>query len=128
MSLVSQLANMKFITVPETSTSITTVAFATVLITWMSTKFLNWAWLRPRKLEKLFREQGFSGNPYRFLHGDIHEALTLIKQAETKIINPPHDYMLRVLPFESHILQKYGKLSNPVSVLQIRFNVLDLIA
>ncbi|KAG5597309.1 hypothetical protein H5410_038541 [Solanum commersonii] len=53
------------------SNIIATICVAILLIyTW---KVLNWAWFRPKKLEKYFRQNGLKGNPYKLLYGDLNE-------------------------------------------------------
>ncbi|KAD3641965.1 hypothetical protein E3N88_31189 [Mikania micrantha] len=36
-------------------------------------QFFNWVWLRPKAMEKSLREQGLTGNRYRFFFGDLKE-------------------------------------------------------
>lgn len=45
---------------------------AVVLMVW-AWRVLKWAWFVPKKLEKKLREQGFKGNSYRLLVGDVKE-------------------------------------------------------
>ncbi|XP_022848536.1 cytochrome P450 CYP72A219-like isoform X1 [Olea europaea var. sylvestris] len=74
-------------------------------------RIANWLWFRPRKIEKYLRAQGFSGNPYRPIHGDSKEMAAMIKQANSKPINLSDDIIPRALPFHHHIINKYGKNS-----------------
>ncbi|GKD98658.1 cytochrome P450 CYP72A219-like protein [Tanacetum coccineum] len=58
---------------------------------------LNWVWLKPRRLEKwLIRDQGYKGNSYKLLIGDMRELVTMVKEVSEgdkwikhrQIINP----------------------------------------
>nr|XP_027127153.1 cytochrome P450 CYP72A219-like [Coffea arabica] len=77
-----------------------------VAVSW---KALNWVWFRPKKLEKLLKEQGFRGNPYKLLHGDIKEMSTLHKEAQSKNLNLSDDIVPRVIPQYLGAVKKYGK-------------------
>ncbi|XP_044473135.1 cytochrome P450 CYP72A219-like [Mangifera indica] len=94
--------------------SVTSISFSiafTVILTCLW-KVLNWVWLKPKKLEKLLRQQGFSGNSYKLLHGDTKEMFMITKQAKTTPINPlSHDIAPRVVPFHHLIIKNYGKKS-----------------
>ncbi|CAI9088912.1 OLC1v1023367C1 [Oldenlandia corymbosa var. corymbosa] len=70
---------------------------------------VNWVWLKPKKTEKLLREQGFNGNPYKMLHGDTKEMGAMIKEAYSKPIKLCDDIVPRVLPFQHHLINKYGE-------------------
>ncbi|KAJ0045145.1 hypothetical protein Pint_04876 [Pistacia integerrima] len=60
----------------------------------------------------LLRQQGFSGNSYKLLHGDTKEMFTMTKQAESEPTNPlSHDIAPRIIPFHHHIIMNYGKNS-----------------
>ncbi|XP_044473502.1 cytochrome P450 72A397-like isoform X2 [Mangifera indica] len=73
---------------------------------------LNWIWLKPKKVEMMLRQQGFSGNSYKLLHGDTKEMFMMTKQAETTPISPfSHDIAQRVIPYYHHIIKYYGKNS-----------------
>ncbi|KAK4384155.1 Secologanin synthase [Sesamum angolense] len=61
------------------------VLSCTVVLTIYAWKILNWVWFVPRKLEKSLRQQGFVGNPYRFLLGDVKEMTRMAKQAYSKM-------------------------------------------
>ncbi|CAI9089124.1 OLC1v1023633C1 [Oldenlandia corymbosa var. corymbosa] len=74
-------------------------------------KALNWVWFEPRKLEKKLREQGFRGNPYNFLHGDLKEISSLFQQAHSKAINLSDDVVPRVIPHLHQTVERYGKNS-----------------
>ncbi|TYI41808.1 hypothetical protein ES332_A01G051900v1 [Gossypium tomentosum] len=45
---------------------------------------LNWVWLAPKRLERCLRQQGFAGNTYRFLSGDIKQLSTMGRQTKAK--------------------------------------------
>lgn len=71
-------------------------------------KFVTWVWLRPKKLEKLLREQGLDGNPYRLLVGDIKDLISLTKLHQPRSIQlsdhlPPH-----IHPYYHRTIAKYG--------------------
>ena len=83
-------------------TSFTFVLFA---VSW---RILNWIWLKPRQLEKLLREQGFSGNPYRVLFGDMKDSSKLAKEAMSKPIDLSDNIAPRVQPFVHQIIRTYG--------------------
>ncbi|KAI4323109.1 hypothetical protein L6164_022741 [Bauhinia variegata] len=75
-------------------------------------KLLNWLWLRPKKLEKLLREQGLQGNPYRLLVGDINQMLKTQNEAKSKPINLSDDIVPRVFSFNLQTLNKYDHVTN----------------
>ncbi|KAL9265168.1 Cytochrome P450 72A397-like protein [Drosera capensis] len=72
---------------------------------------VNSLWLMPKKLEKCLREQGFAGNPYCFLVGDLLELSKLSTVARSTRIKLSDDYCHRVLPMEHQTLKTYGKNS-----------------
>ncbi|XP_044472844.1 cytochrome P450 CYP72A219-like [Mangifera indica] len=74
--------------------------------------FVDWVWLKPKKLENLLRKEGFSGNSYRLLHGDTKEMFMVSKEAKNRPMSPgSHDIGWRILPFEHRIISNYGKNS-----------------
>ncbi|KAF5814705.1 putative secologanin synthase [Helianthus annuus] len=56
------------------------IAIIVVVILRWGWKLLNWAWLNPKKLEKSLREQGYKGNSYKLLKGDLIELATMVKE------------------------------------------------
>ncbi|KAL5804845.1 hypothetical protein ACOSQ3_031647 [Xanthoceras sorbifolium] len=96
-----------------TSTSFLS-GFTTIVIAWLFMMVVEWVWLKPKKLEKWLRQQGFSGNSYRLFHGDMKEMSAMRKEATAKPINlsdSHHNIVPRILPFVHHIITKYGKKS-----------------
>ncbi|XP_044474804.1 cytochrome P450 CYP72A219-like isoform X1 [Mangifera indica] len=78
----------------------------------MSVEVAGLGLLKPKKLEKFLRQQGFSGNHYKLFHGDTTEMIMMRKQAKTRPISPfSHDIASRVIPFHHHICRNYGKNS-----------------
>ncbi|CAI9089123.1 OLC1v1023632C1 [Oldenlandia corymbosa var. corymbosa] len=72
-------------------------------------KVFNWAWLRPKKLEKRLKRQGFRGNRYRLVIGDFKDISDLLKEAHSKPIGLVDDFVPRVVPHFLQALNKYGK-------------------
>ncbi|XP_059284995.1 cytochrome P450 CYP72A219-like [Lycium ferocissimum] len=78
-----------------------------LVYTW---KVLNWAWFRPKKLEKFLRQQGLSGTSYRLLHGDLKELYKSIKEAQSKPINDlSNNIAPRIIPYFIQTISKCGK-------------------
>ncbi|KAH6785337.1 hypothetical protein C2S51_037792 [Perilla frutescens var. frutescens] len=78
------------------------------LIAW-GVKLLNWVWLRPKRLERLLRQQGLNGNSYRLLLGDMKDLISAVKHEQFKPIQlsdnlPPH-----IFPYFYQIIAKYGE-------------------
>lgn len=80
-----------------------------ILVTW-SWKIVNWIFFQPKKIERYLRGQGLKGNPYRLWHGDLKDIKDINIQAQSKAINLHDNISSYVLPFEHHIIQKYGRL------------------
>nr|QFS19032.1 cytochrome P450 72A66v2 [Medicago truncatula] len=76
-----------------------------------SWKVLNWLWLKPKKLEKLLKEQGLKGNPYRLLVGDMKEYFNMEKEAKSKSMNLSDDITPRVIPYYNESVRIHGKNS-----------------
>ncbi|PKI54284.1 hypothetical protein CRG98_025344 [Punica granatum] len=77
-------------------------------LTW-AWRVLNWVWLRPKKLERFLRQQGLSGNSYRFLFGDLKETSRMFKDARSRPIGPSDDILPRVFPFVLQSVNTHGK-------------------
>jgi hypothetical protein len=69
---------------------------------------LNWLWLRPKKLEKLLREQGLQGNPYKILLGDTKDLFKMEKEARSKPMNLSDDIAPRVIPYTQQSVKIHG--------------------
>ncbi|KAG9146083.1 hypothetical protein Leryth_022160 [Lithospermum erythrorhizon] len=80
-------------------------AVIVVLYTW---RIINWVWLKPKKLEKIMRAQGFNGNSYKVLHGDLKEMTKAIEEANSKPLNLSDDILPRSVPHPYQLVQKYG--------------------
>ncbi|KAL9273978.1 Cytochrome P450 72A397-like protein [Drosera capensis] len=78
-----------------------------VAMTW-AWRLFEWVWVKPKALEKQLRQQGLSGNPYRFLYGDTNDRTTMALQAISKPIAFSDDYVPRVIPFQYHTIKKHG--------------------
>ncbi|XP_043689496.1 cytochrome P450 CYP72A219-like [Telopea speciosissima] len=89
---------------------ISIVIFCILVVLW-GWKVLEWIWWRPKKLERLLKEQGIKVTPYKLLLGDLKETQRLFEEARSKPINLSHDIVPRVLPFHLQTIQKYGKKS-----------------
>lgn len=71
---------------------------------------MNWVWLKPKKLEKCFKKQGFKGKSYRLFFGDTKERDRMLAEARSKPMPQfSHDYLSRVLPFVHHTVNNYGQ-------------------
>ncbi|CAJ2659454.1 unnamed protein product [Trifolium pratense] len=84
------------------------ILLATLVWAW---KMLIWSWLRPKKLEKLLREQGLKGNPYKLLVGDMKEFMKMQKEARSKPMPLSDDIVPHVFPFGNQSVAKHGKNS-----------------
>ncbi|KAL0406688.1 UNVERIFIED_CONTAM: cytochrome [Sesamum latifolium] len=74
-------------------------------------KVLNWVWFRPKKLEKLLRQQGLNGNPYRLFLGDMQDLTNVLKTEQRKTLKLSDDLLPHILPYYHNIIDKYGKHS-----------------
>ena len=84
------------------------ISCAILALVYVTSKFLNWIWIRPKKLEKFLRQQGFHGNSYNLFHGDLAEMKAATREALSIPINFSNDIFPRVSPFYHKALQKYG--------------------
>ncbi|KAI4323112.1 hypothetical protein L6164_022744 [Bauhinia variegata] len=101
-------------------------------------RVLNWVWLRPKRLEKRLREEGFKGNSYRLLFGDERELRSMMQDVKTRPINLEDDPVPRVLPYQDKTVKRYGKncfiwigptplviLMNPEHIKEVFNNMVD---
>ncbi|KAL6999706.1 hypothetical protein U1Q18_000862 [Sarracenia purpurea var. burkii] len=66
-------------------------------------RVVNWVWLKPKKMERCLREQGFKGNPYKLLYGDTKDFISKIRESGSKPMEPTSDDLVsRILPFYYH--------------------------
>ncbi|XP_047327300.1 cytochrome P450 CYP72A219-like [Impatiens glandulifera] len=81
-----------------------------LLLLW---RVLEWVWFGPKRLERLLRNQGFHGNPYKPVNGDLNQLLAMNKQAHSAPISlsDHHDVITRVDPFGLHTVNRHGKKS-----------------
>ncbi|KAF3339940.1 Cytochrome P450 72A15 [Carex littledalei] len=82
-----------------------------LLLTWGAARALEWAWFRPRRLERVLREQGLRGTVYRPLVGDFKENTQLNKEACAKPMPLSHDIIPRVEPLLHRSMKEFGKQS-----------------
>lgn len=91
-------------------TNVLAAAFLIITLILVTLHFINSLWLTPKKLEKCLRDQGFHGNPYRLIYGDVAEITHMAKSALSKPISSlSHDIIPHIMPFFHQIIQRYGK-------------------
>nr|AYU65305.1 root-preferentially expressed cytochrome P450 CYP-117747 [Atropa belladonna] len=94
----------------ETMYQINPFFFAVIILSIGAWNVLNWVWLRPKRLEKCLRRQGFRGNDYRLFYGDKKDMSKMIKEARnSKPISISDDILPRVIPHIFQTVKKYGK-------------------
>ncbi|KAG8386771.1 hypothetical protein BUALT_Bualt03G0183600 [Buddleja alternifolia] len=89
---------------------IVSACLALVVLIYYTWRILDWAYITPKTLGKRLRKQGFKGNSYKLVSGDLKEMLQMIEEANSKPINLDDDIKRRVLAFFINIFQKYGAL------------------
>ena len=89
-------------------------------------KILDWVWLKPKRLEKCLRQQGLTGNPYRFLSGDIKENFAMSKQARAKPMALSDDIAQYVAPFLHQTVRNYGLSKIMVHIDQLYYIIFFL--
>ena len=87
---------------------IVSVTMSCVLLLSLLSRLFYWAWWKPMRLQKLFKDQGIVGPPYRVLIGNIMEDVRSIKEAWSKPMNLSHKIVPRVIPFIHQIVTRYG--------------------
>ncbi|KAL9230037.1 hypothetical protein vseg_005431 [Gypsophila vaccaria] len=88
------------------------VAFSlvTIFIVGWSWKIINWVYLKPKRLEKCLKKQGFKGNSYRILYGDTKDIASMLEETTSKPMEHfTNDYFPRIFPFLYQTIQKYGE-------------------
>nr|UMZ08746.1 cytochrome P450 [Aralia elata] len=86
-------------------------SFFAIVVVILGWRIFNWVWLRPKKLEKYLRNQGFNGNSYKLFFGDLKDMVVMIKEAKSKPINLSDDIVPRIMPLNHKTIQTYGKNS-----------------
>ncbi|XP_047336105.1 cytochrome P450 CYP72A219-like [Impatiens glandulifera] len=104
------------------ATSLVLLLAVVITLIW---KVINWVWIRPKRLEKLLRQQGLKGNPYRIFHGDLKELKAMVEATNSRPIDLSNDITSRVLPFHRHIIDNYGKNSYMWVGPIVRVNVME---
>ncbi|KAK9085351.1 hypothetical protein Sjap_025762 [Stephania japonica] len=104
--------------------SIWVVICAALVCFWVA-KVLIWVWWKPRKLEKLLREQGFNGTSHMYMFGDLKQLVSTTKKARSKPIELSHSIVPRVFPFIQETIQRQGPMSYIWFGVTPRVNILD---
>ncbi|XP_047329541.1 cytochrome P450 CYP72A219-like [Impatiens glandulifera] len=78
---------------------------------WWGWGILEWIWLKPRRVENHLRSQGYRGNPYKVLFGDLKDFSALSKLARSTPISLSDDIVPRVVPFLHKTINTYGRKS-----------------
>jgi len=85
-----------------------TMSLIVILVLIWVWKILNWLWFKPKRLEKLLREEGFQGNPYKLFVGDSKEFLQMRNEALSKPMNLSDDIVPRVSSYIHHSVNTHG--------------------
>ncbi|KAK1438010.1 hypothetical protein QVD17_03811 [Tagetes erecta] len=96
------------VTMSPTAACYGVAAVAVAMIAAYGWRFLNWVWLKPKKMEKMLREQGLNGNKYKFLFGDLKEMVNMSNQAKLKPIKLTDSIVPRVMPFNYTSAKTYS--------------------
>ncbi|KAK1299344.1 Secologanin synthase [Acorus calamus] len=62
---------------------------------------------QPKKLERLLKDQGMKGSPYKFLMGDLRDNARLMREARSRSIPLTHDIVPRVTPLFDQLVKTH---------------------
>ncbi|RDX71573.1 hypothetical protein CR513_49062, partial [Mucuna pruriens] len=89
-----------------------TMAFSfALLVFYIIIRLVNNIWWRPRRTEKLLRQQGIRGSSYKPFEGDISDMQNSVQKASSKAISLNHQIIPRVIPFFHKMVQQHGNVS-----------------
>ncbi|CAM0907022.1 unnamed protein product [Alopecurus aequalis] len=87
-------------------------AVAGSVLAWFAVRALEWAWWRPRSLERALRSQGLRGTAYRSVAGDAPLLVRLNKEARSRTMPLGcHDVVPRAMPLFHQAMKEHGKTS-----------------
>ena len=87
-------------------------AVAGAVLAWFAVRALEWAWWRPRRLERALHSQGLRGTAYRSLAGDAPLLERLNKEARSQSLPLGcHDVVPRAMPLFHHAMKEHGAFS-----------------
>ncbi|VAH00038.1 unnamed protein product [Triticum turgidum subsp. durum] len=79
---------------------------------WCAVWALEWAWWRPRRLDRALRSQGLRGTAYRPVAGDSPLMQRLNREARSRAMPLGcHDVVPRAMPLFHRAMQEHGKMS-----------------
>ncbi|KAL6999696.1 hypothetical protein U1Q18_000851 [Sarracenia purpurea var. burkii] len=94
----------------EATVSSVIISLALVTLLTCACKVVNWVWLKPKKMERCLREQGFKGYPYKLLYGDAKDLISKMRESGPKPMEPTSDDVVpSILPFHHHSVNLHGK-------------------
>ncbi|KAK9714368.1 hypothetical protein RND81_06G089000 [Saponaria officinalis] len=86
------------------------LALSLVAVTLVAWHFIHSLWLRPKYLENFLRKQGFGGNPYRPINGDLADSTHMLQSSLSKPMPLlSHDLVPRLAPFAQHLINLHGE-------------------
>lgn len=82
------------------------------VLAWCAVRVAEWAWWRPRRLERALRSQGLRGTAYRSLAGDAALGVRLNGEARSRTLPLRcHDVVPRAMPMFHQAMKEHGKIS-----------------
>ncbi|KAG9455258.1 hypothetical protein H6P81_008162 [Aristolochia fimbriata] len=94
------------------------------LLLWVF-RVLYSVWWKPKRLEKLLKDQGIVGPRYKLLYGNLKENAALNREAQSKPMGFSHNIIPRVSPLLHRTVEKYGNMSLMWMGTQPRVIILD---
>jgi hypothetical protein len=106
------MATSSPLAVPWEDQQLVLYAVAGAALAWCAVRALEWAWWRPRRLERALRSQGLRGTAYRSLAGDMPLLVRLNKEARSRTMPLGcHDVVPRALPLFHQAMKEHGACS-----------------
>ncbi|XP_042441869.1 cytochrome P450 CYP72A219-like [Zingiber officinale] len=82
---------------------------AALLVAAWAVRMLNWAFWKPRRLDRALRSQGLKGSSYRPISGDLKDFVRLAEEARAKPMPFSHAIFSHVSPFLQSATEAHGK-------------------
>ncbi|KAM0841880.1 hypothetical protein ACQ4PT_058728 [Festuca glaucescens] len=87
-------------------------AIAGAVLAWCAVRTLEWAWWRPRRLERALQSQGLRGTAYHSVAGDAPLLERLNREARSRTMPLGcHDVVPRAMPLFHQTMKEHGKTS-----------------